>query len=216
MKNPKNILAIEKDIRFKKVLQDLAGKNAEKIKIVYADALQYNFNNLFVRDRYYKIIANLPYNVSLPLLFKFLEYKKFIKSLTLLFQKEVANRILASPKNKANGRVSVLIQNNLKVEKLFDITPGSFSPKPKVFSTLINLYPKKTIYSEDQLNSLSLVTKAAFSQRRKMLKSNLKKLGVNLSKLLKTTNISLSQRAEEIPIEEFLKLAQNYDKIRKK
>ena len=216
MKNPKNILAIEKDIRFKKVLQDLAGKNAEKIKIVYADALQYNFSNLFVRDRYYKIIANLPYNVSLPLLFKFLEYKKFIKSLTLLFQKEVANRILASPKNKAYGRVSVVIQNNFKVEKLFDINPGSFSPKPKVFSTLINLYPKKTIYSEDQLNSLSLVTKAAFSQRRKMLKSNLKKLGVNLSKLLKTTNISLSQRAEEIPIEEFLKLAQNYDKIRKK
>ena len=110
----------------------------------------------------------------------------------------------------------MVIQNNFKVEKLFDINPGSLSPKPKVFSTLINLYPKKTIYSEDQLNSLSLVTKAAFSQRRKMLKSNLKKLGVNLSKLLKTTNISLSQRAEEIPIEEFLKLAQNYDKIRKK
>ena len=216
LKNPEKILAIEKDFRFAKVLENLSKKNSKKIKIIYADALKYNFSYIFKNSRSYKIIANFPYNVSLPLLFKLLEYKKFIKSLTLLFQKEVANRILALPKNKSYGRVSVIIQNNFRVEKLFDINPRSFFPKPKVFSTLINLYPKETTHSKDQLECLSLVTKAAFGQRRKMLKSSLKKLKVDVSKLLEKTKIKPYQRAEEIPIEEFLKLTKNYNRLRKK
>ena len=216
LKNPKNFLTIEKDPRFAKLLEDLSKKSSKKIKIIYADALKYNFSNLFKSSGSYKIIANLPYNVSLPLLFKFLEYKKFVKSLTLLFQKEVANRILALPKNKSYGRVSVIMQNNFRIEKLFDINPKSFFPKPKVFSTLLNLYPKETTYNKDQMECLSLVTKAAFGQRRKMLKSSLKELRINIAELLEKTKIQVHQRAEEIPIEEFLKLAKNYSRLRKK
>jgi 16S rRNA (adenine1518-N6/adenine1519-N6)-dimethyltransferase len=164
-------------------------------------------------DRPARIVANLPYNIATPLLIGWLAdpWPPWYESLTLMFQKEVADRIAAAPGSKTYGRLSVLCQWRCKVAKLFDVNRSAFTPPPKVTSTLVHLVPRPRSEPECRLAVLERVTAAAFGQRRKMLRSSLKSLGRDTIALLAAAGIDGELRAEDIAVSDFARLAHLLD-----
>ena len=160
----KKIYAIEIDPKLVELLELNIAPNT---KIINNDILKYDLNTL---DNNYKIIGNLPYYITTPIIFKFFENLNWNK-MTIMVQKEVANRIIASPGHKNYGRLSIMIQAYTSVKKHFDISPSLFEPKPKVYSSLITLKPKSHIISNKIL--FNQIVKKAFQKRRKMLKNSL-------------------------------------------
>ena len=160
----KTIFAIEIDPKLVELLELNITPNT---KIINNDILKYDLNTL---DNNYKIIGNLPYYITTPIIFKFFENLNWNK-MTIMVQKEVANRIIASPGNKNYGRLSIMIQAYTSVKKHFDISPSQFEPKPKIYSSLITLKPKSQIISNKLL--FNQIVKKAFQKRRKMLKNSL-------------------------------------------
>ena len=160
----KKIFAIEIDPKLVELLELNITPNT---KIINNDILKYDLNTL---DNNYKIIGNLPYYITTPIIFKFFENLNWNK-MTIMVQKEVANRIIASPGHKNYGRLSIMIQAYTSVRKHFDISPSLFEPKPKVYSSLITLKPKSHIISNKIL--FNQIVKKAFQKRRKMLKNSL-------------------------------------------
>ncbi len=198
------VFLVEQDARCIPYLEKLKDQFERKLTLLNADALTLPLHTLGRSPR--KIIANLPYNISVPLLLKVLKHADCFESLTLMFQKEVANRLVASPNTSAYGRLSVMCQAHALVTKLFDLPPGAFVPRPQVTSTVVQLVPitdsRKTVAWE----ALETVTKAAFSKRRKMLRSSLK--GTLPMAQLVAAHINPESRAEDLSVKEFCLLAQ--------
>lgn len=193
---------IEKDSRAIEAL-GLLKAYGTPLSILEEDALKVDAHLLGNTPR--KLISNLPYNVSVPLLLDWLHHISNFEMLVLMFQKEVALRLVAKPSTSDYGRISVITQLVADVELLFDLPPGAFSPPPKVVSSIVRLKPKKEIPILD-FNLFEKLTAAAFGQRRKMLRSSLKQVMKNPEEILTQAEISPTARAEELSPQDFLKL----------
>lgn len=171
-----------------------------------ADALNFDFAALAKNNNKLRIIGNLPYNISTPLLFHLLKSAYCIDDMHFMLQKEVVDRICAGPGSKKYGRLSVMIQYYCEAELVFDVPPESFDPIPKVMSSIVRLMPYKTPQVEiDDIKKLNKVVTTAFSQRRKTLSNSLKKL-ISVDQI-SALGIDASLRAESISLEEFAKLS---------
>jgi len=200
-----DVVAVEKDARFAPLLQELAGAADGRLRIELADALAVDEAAL-AGDRPAAVVSNLPYNVGTPLLVKWLTGPFTPTSLTLMFQKEVAQRIVAPPGASAYGRLAVLCQATARCEMVMDAPARAFTPPPKVDSAVVRLVPRGDRPRPALLDALQAVTQAAFGQRRKMLRSALKSLGGEA--LCAQAGIDPARRAETLGIEEFLRLAE--------
>lgn len=199
------VIAIERDPRCLGALQEISDHYDGKLKIIEGDALEVDLSKHVSRKA--RIVANLPYNIATPLLTGWIatrEWPPFYDSMTLMFQKEVAERICAKPADKHYGRLGVLCGWRTHASKEFDVSREAFSPPPKVTSSIVHLEPRKAPLP-CSLKSLETITRAAFGQRRKMLRASLKALGGE--KLLEKAEITPTKRAEEIDIEGFVRLA---------
>ncbi|MEQ1890536.1 MAG: 16S rRNA (adenine(1518)-N(6)/adenine(1519)-N(6))-dimethyltransferase RsmA [Alphaproteobacteria bacterium] len=211
----RNIVAVEKDARCLAALGDIAAAYPGRLQIIAADALEVELADIATGP--IKLAANLPYNVATPLLIKWLtprSWPPLWESLTLMFQKEVAERITAPVGGKAYGRLAVLSQWRCDAHMLFDIDPRAFTPAPRVTSTVVQITPRATPRGKAELLDLQTVAAAAFGQRRKMLRRSLTALGVDTNTLLESAGIPPTARAEEIDIESFCALARAYRILR--
>jgi len=199
------VIVIERDPRCLPALEEISDHYPGRLTILEGDALEVDYRQHI--DRPARIIANLPYNVATPLLTGWLlsePWPSWFSSMTLMFQKEVAERICAEPGNKSYGRLSILAQWRTKPSIAFDVGPRAFVPPPKVTSSVVVLHPRSTPLPCDAAK-LERVTMAAFGQRRKMLRAALKPLGG--SDLLERVGIDGQRRAENLSVEEFVSLA---------
>ena len=199
--NPRELIAIEKDTRCIKAISDLKAEYKNKLVIKQSNALNINLSELGTKP--IQIIANLPYNIGAPLLIKWLKQAHHINQMTLMFQKEVVDRLIAKPSSKAYGRLSVITQWLCHTKFEFDINSRAFTPPPNVTSSLITLKPRPNITSKPKFENMEKVTAAAFGQRRKMLRTSLKSLDINMIAL----GINPKLRAENLTVEEYVALA---------
>ena len=193
-----SVIEIDRDL-----VSMLKSKEQEKLTIYQADALTFDFSQIPNKLR---IIGNLPYNISSPLLFHLLDYRKQIIDMTFMLQKEVVDRIVAPPGNKTYGRLSVMMQAFYEVELMFVVPKESFEPQPKIESAILYLKTREQPLVKNS-KPLEEIVKLAFSQRRKTLKNCLKSV-LNQSQ----TEIDLSQRAEMLSTENFVTLMNDYEK----
>ncbi|MGO8919102.1 MAG: 16S rRNA (adenine(1518)-N(6)/adenine(1519)-N(6))-dimethyltransferase RsmA [Stellaceae bacterium] len=203
-----HVTAIERDPRCVAALAELAEAFPGRLSIVAGDALEIDPATLAPAPR--KIVANLPYNIATPLLLGWLGTATAYESLTLMFQKEVAQRLAATPRSKAYGRLSVMTQWLCEVRALFDIPAKAFVPPPKVTSSVLRLTPRAAPLAPCRRDDLERVLAAGFGQRRKMLRQSLKSLGIDAEALLAAAGASPTARAEELGVEEFCALARAY------
>jgi len=201
----RRVIAVERDQRCIKALQSLVGASEGKLTLHYGDALDFSLEIL--GEEPLKIIANLPYNIGASLLIGWLRQAGYISSMILMFQKEVAERITASPHSKAYGRFSVICQARAKCRKLFDVSPSAFTPSPKVTSSIVEFIPYPSTEISWKFESLEAVTQAAFGQRRKMLRSSLKSLFLFPEKILQELDLDPQKRAEDLTISDFIRLS---------
>jgi len=204
------VIAVERDPRCLEALAEISHYHNGKLVVIEGDALATDWESLI--DRKAKIVANLPYNIATPLLTGWLGKEKwppFFESLTLMFQKEVAERICATPADKHYGRLGVLCGWRTHATKAFDVSREAFSPPPKVTSSIVHIEPVEQPLP-CSVKALETVTRAAFGQRRKMLRASLKPLGGEV--LLNRAGISPTKRAEEIDVEGFVRLANELEK----
>lgn len=200
----RRVIAIEKDSRALGALHELQAVYPERLEIIAGDALDVPVHTLGVAPR--KVVANLPYNVATPLLMQWLVHMDAFARLTLLFQKEVALRILAEPGGKTYGRLAVMTQVVAEGSYHFEIAPQAFVPPPKVTSALISLVPRpEPLLSSQEREVLAHICAKAFNQRRKMLKSSLK--GVVSPEQLEAAGIAPAWRAEQVSVAEYCRLA---------
>jgi 16S rRNA (adenine1518-N6/adenine1519-N6)-dimethyltransferase len=199
------VVAVERDERCIAALGELAAAYPGRLEIVSGDALALDAASLVPAPR--RIIANLPYNIATPLLIGWLRQIGEWQALCLMFQKEVAERLVATPRSKAYGRLSVLVQWLTQADMAFDIPPGAFMPAPKVTSTVTVLRPRPEPLAPADFATIERVTAAAFGQRRKMLRGSLKTLGVDALALCEAAGIDPTARAEELDIAQFCALA---------
>ena len=193
-----NVIEIDRDL-----VSLLNSVQQDKLTIFEADALQFDFNQFPQKIR---VIGNLPYNISSPLLFHLLDFREQIIDMTFMLQKEVVDRIVATHGNKTYGRLSVMMQAFFEVELMFGVPKESFEPQPKIESAILYLKTRtEPLVKNPKL--LEEIVKIAFSQRRKTLKNCLKSI-INQSQ----TEIDLSQRAEMLSIENFITLMNDYEK----
>ena len=204
--NPKTIIVVEKDFNLTKLLKN---KFKKKVKIINDDILKISedfYNEKFI------IYGNLPYNISTQILaFWCLSKKIKVKKLILMFQKEVADRIVAKVNTKNYSRITILSNWKFYIKKLFDINPECFSPRPKIKSSLLEFTPKKNIVDIKYPKNIEKITNIFFSQRRKMVKKNFMKLFKNFDEVSKLVNIRLTDRPQNIPIEKFLEIIKIFE-----
>ena len=205
----KSVIVVEKDPRCLTILKDLQRLSGRRLQIINSDALELDLPSITPMPR--KIVANLPYNIATALLLKCLREFRAYDRLTLMFQLDVAERLIAKPSTKAYGRLSVVAQWLCEVKSEFNISKNAFTPPPKVTSTISTLIPRSSLISPINFESMELVTAAAFGQRRKMLRSSLKSLQLDLNRI----GIDPTARAEELSIRDFCNLAQALEYQRK-
>ena len=205
------IVAIERDPRCLAALADLAALYPGRLEIIAGDALAVDPVALTEAPRH--IVANLPYNIATVLLLKWLDRAGDYESLTLMFQREVAERFVAAPRSPAYGRLSVLVQWLCDAKILFDIPARAFTPPPKVTSSVVRLVPRAEPLAPATKSVLERVTGAAFGQRRKMLRSSLRSLGVPVAMLLAAAGVAGTARAEELSVAQFCALARATEKF---
>jgi len=198
-----HVVAIERDDRAVAALQPLVEAAEGRLRIIPDDALKFDFSSLPAPRQ---IVANLPYNIATLLLLGWLEDPSRFTKFTLMFQKEVALRLVATPGSSEYSRLSVMAQWRCKTKKLFDISPAAFTPPPKVTSSVVELIPYPVDPAGPTWVQMERVVAVAFSQRRKMLRSNLKALG-DAEALCAAIGVPGTVRAEELTIEHFVKLA---------
>ncbi|MGE3782597.1 MAG: 16S rRNA (adenine(1518)-N(6)/adenine(1519)-N(6))-dimethyltransferase RsmA [Alphaproteobacteria bacterium] len=201
------VVAIERDPRCVAALGELVARYPDRLRLVEGDALVLDPVELSEAPR--KIVANLPYNIATALLLRWLSRIGEYESLTLMFQREVAERLVAAPRSPAYGRLSVLVQWLTEPKILFDLPQHAFVPPPKVTSSVVSLTPRLVPLSQASKPALERVTAAAFGQRRKMLRSSLKTLGVPVAELLAAAEIPPTARAEELSVADFSALARS-------
>ena len=205
----RKVVAIEKDTRCIAALEEVQTRFTGKLKIVEGDALSTEVRQYLTHP--VQIIANLPYNIGTELLVRWLNsttWPSFWQSMTLMFQKEVANRIVASPGSKAYGRLSVMAQWRCNTKIAFNIPATAFTPPPKVESSIVHFEALKEPRFPAEVNKLEFVVSKAFNQRRKMLRGALKGHFKNVDENLLAIGIEPTKRAENVSIQEFCLMAQ--------
>ncbi|HWA02781.1 MAG TPA: 16S rRNA (adenine(1518)-N(6)/adenine(1519)-N(6))-dimethyltransferase RsmA [Rhizomicrobium sp.] len=207
------VVAVERDVRCIPALEEIAAAYPGRLEIVQADALELDEATLF-GDAPVRVAANLPYNVGTALLVKWLtagRWPPFWQSLTLMFQREVAERIVAEPDGEHYGRLSVLAQWRAKAKILFDVSRSAFVPPPKITSSVVRIEPMAEPIAEARLSDLEKVTAAAFGQRRKMLRQSLKTLTPDAEILVRSAALDPTARAETLSVRDFAALARVYE-----
>ena len=210
-KNPKDFTAIEKDKRLVNILKD---KFDRKIMIINEDMM--NFDYGMFRQKNLIIFGNLPYNISTQILAKWIKMEnldKFCKKFILMFQKEVADRIIAKTNTKNYGRLSILSNWRMEIEKVTDIEPNCFKPSPKVMSTLLTFVPKKKYFKLKDPKNLEHISNIFFSQRRKMVKKPLKFLFTNYEEISNELGIDLKVRPQNLNYETYFKICKKYESL---
>jgi len=202
----RRVIAIERDERCLPALAEIADAYPGRLQVRAADALAVDIAELGDPPR--RIVANLPYNVSTALLLKWLPDAGRLERMVLMFQREVADRLLAAPRHKDYGRLSVAAQWRCRLRRLFDIPPRAFTPPPRVTSSLVELVARPVPLAPADPALLERVTAAAFGQRRKMLRQSLRALGPDPAALLAAAGLAETRRAEELSVAEFAAIAE--------
>ncbi len=206
----KRVIAIERDDRCLPALADVAAGYPGRLEVHPADALEVDWRQLLGDAPSASIVANLPYGVASLLLVNWLEtepWPPWFDRMVLMFQREVAERIVAQPKSKAYGRLSVLAQWRTEAKIVMNLPPEAFTPPPKVSSAIVEFRPRAEPMPACRVKTLARVTAAAFGQRRKMLRSSLKQLTAFPELLLKRADLAPERRAEELSVSDFARLA---------
>ncbi len=208
-KKPKKFIVIEKD---KLLTNNLKKKFGNSLEIINDDMLNISYENLY--DGKIIIFGNLPYNISTQILAKWIRInnlEEFCKKFILMFQKEVADRIITKVNDKNYGRLSILSNWKLNIEKVIDIGPESFDPSPKVKSTLLIFTPKKKIFKLKNSKNLEHITNIFFSQRRKMVKKPMKFLFKNFNEVSEKLSIDLTLRPQNLDCLTYYKICKYYE-----
>ena len=211
-KKPKKMFVIEKDNQLSSYLEN---KFNNQITVINDDVLKIDETKLFKEK--VTVFGNLPYNISSEILSKWitnLKDKFWFECLVLMFQKEVADRIIAEFNTSNYGRLSIICNWKLYIKKICDIKPEAFFPKPKIDSSLLLFYPKKNFIKIDDSNNLEKITRVFFNQRRKMLKKPFNQLFNGDQKILEKLKIKLNLRPQNLDLETYYKLASEYEKLR--
>jgi 16S rRNA (adenine1518-N6/adenine1519-N6)-dimethyltransferase len=211
----RRVIAVEHDTRAIPALETIARRYPGRLEIICADAQRFDPRPL-LNGEPAKIVANLPYNIGTALLIGWLSiepWPPWFEMMVLMFQREVAERIVAHENDEAYGRLGVLANWRAETKILFDISPAAFVPQPKVTSSLVRLIPRKAPEPCDR-RALEQVAAAAFGQRRKMLRQSLKSLPADPARLAEAANIDPTRRAETIPISGFVAMARELANIR--
>ena len=210
-KNPKQIYAVEKDYNLVNFLNE---KFEGKIKIINEDILNFKINN--ISNEKFIIYGNLPYNISTQILTQWIvDQHQFssIKKLILMFQKEVANRIIAKINSKNYGRLSIISNWKLNIKKEFDINPKSFFPKPKVDSTLLSFVPKKDFFHIKKPANLEKITRIFFNQRRKMIKNPLRQIFKNPDQIAEKLKLNINLRPQNLSPKNYFDITTEYESL---
>ena len=210
-KNPKQIYAIEKDYNLVNFLNE---KFEGKIKIINEDILNFKINN--VSNEKFIIYGNLPYNISTQILTQWIvDQQQFssIKKLILMFQKEVANRIIAKINSKNYGRLSIISNWKLNIKKEFDINPKSFFPKPKVDSTLLSFVPRKDFFHIKKPANLEKITRIFFNQRRKMIKNPLRQIFKDPDQIAEKLKLNINLRPQNLSPKNYFDITTEYENL---
>ncbi len=210
-KNPKHFIVVEKDKELSSILKK---KFDNKIQIINKDILDC-YNSFFFREPV-KIFGNLPYNISTKILTSFIkidDLKSRIKKLIFLFQKEVADRIIAEENSKKYGRLSILTSWKMHSLKIADINPNCFYPKPKIWSSLIILTPKNNYKSLKNIENLEHITNIFFNQRRKMIKKPMRQLFNDYEEIAQKLEIDLNLRPQNITMKKYLEICKIYESL---
>jgi 16S rRNA (adenine1518-N6/adenine1519-N6)-dimethyltransferase len=208
MEGARRVTAIERDERCLPALEEISAAFPGRLEIISNNALKIDETQLLRAP--VRIAANLPYNIGSALLVKWLtgeEWPPFWQSATLMFQREVAERIVAKPGSKSYGRLSVLSQWRTRAKILFDVSPRAFTPPPKVTSSILRLEPLAEPVAPARLADLEAVTAAAFGQRRKMLRQSLKSLVSDTEAFIRAAGLDPTERAEQFSVADFAALA---------
>ena len=211
-KKPKNFTVIEKDNELANKLKE---QFKEKLNIINNDILNIDEHSLFKEKVI--VFGNLPYNISTEILSKWiinLNNDFWFENLVLMFQKEVADRIIASYNNSNYGRLSILANWKLIIKKICDIKPNSFLPKPKIDSSLLFFTPRKDFYKINNPKNLEKITRVFFSNRRKMIKKPFNQIFNGDPRILEKLNIDLNLRPQNLNFETYYKLAEEYENLR--
>lgn len=204
------VIAIEFDERAVAAITDLKTIYGEKLSIIHGDAMKVDITSIAPAPR--AIVANLPYNISVVLLAKWLELiradKNVVNFMALMFQKEVADRILAEDGNKTYGRISVMAQWLCTTKRLFDLPPSAFTPPPKVKSTVVQFVPRTLDADAPSFAIMERILAAAFNQRRKMVRSSLSEFVTAMEK----AGTDQTKRAEDLSVDDFVKIAKAVSK----
>ncbi|GAB4163506.1 MAG: 16S rRNA (adenine(1518)-N(6)/adenine(1519)-N(6)) -dimethyltransferase RsmA [Rickettsiaceae bacterium] len=201
---PKSLCVIETDPRCLPLLDEI--KQVYPIlEIKHADALKIQLSE--VKNSRLDVVSNLPYNIGSQLLINWLSQIGHVNSLTLMFQKEVVDRIVAAHNSKSYGRLSVFCQILCRVERCFDVSPKAFYPEPKIWSSVVRLVPKTDIPDREVMVKLERITQHAFAGRRKMIKSSLKRIIPDIEVTLKSLGLEQSLRAENLSPQDYLAIA---------
>lgn len=211
----RRVIAIERDERVLPALAEIAAHYPGRLDIVNADAMAFDPRPM-IGDGKARIVANLPYNIATPLLVGWLSsepWPPWFDMMVLMFQREVAQRIVASPDDEAYGRLAVLTGWRASAKIQFDVSPAAFVPPPKVTSSVVRIVPNPSPLP-CALRDLEQVTRAAFGQRRKMLRQSLKALGVDAVRLAEMAGIDPQHRAETVPVDGFVALANAFATLR--
>ena len=209
---PKKVIAIEKD---HELATNLSLNFGEQLTVINDDILDVKEHLLF--DEKVTVFGNLPYNISTEILSKWIMNLKdnfWFDHLVLMFQKEVADRIIANVNSSAYGRLSILANWKLHIKKICDIKPECFSPRPKIDSTLLFFTPRKNFYKIKDSKNLEKVTRIFFSQRRKMLKKPFNQLFNGSEKILDKLKIDLNLRPQNLDFDTYYQLTYEYEKLR--
>ena len=211
-KKPKKLIVIEKD---NYLVKNLKENFQENLTIINKDILEIDESSLF--NEAVTVFGNLPYNISTEILSKWitnLKDKFWFDCLILMFQKEVANRIIAKYNTSNYGRLSIICNWKLNIKKICDIKPESFSPKPKIDSSLLYFYPKKNFAKINNPKNLEKVTRIFFNQRRKMIKKPFNQLFNGNEKIIEKLKIDLNLRPQNLDFETYYKLVNEYENLR--
>ena len=210
-KKPKNFSVIEKDDN---LVNELENRFENQIKIINKDILQIDETNIFSEK--VTVFGNLPYNISTEILTKWIINLKdnfWFEHLVLMFQKEVANRIIADVNTSDYGRLSILANWKLNIKKICDIKPNCFSPKPKIDSTLLFFSPKKNFFNIQNPKNLEMITRIFFNHRRKMIKKPFNKLFNGNLKILHKLKINLNLRPQNLNFETYYNLTNEFENL---
>ena len=212
-KKPESLFVIEKDESLCKLLSK---KFSNEIEIINEDVLKMNLNNMFSKKKLL-VFGNLPYNISTEIICNWvtnLEKEIWFDELILMFQKEVAERIIASENTSKFGRLSILLNWRLDIKKIFDISPNSFNPKPKIDSSVLQFLPKKKYVKFNNPKNVEIVSRVFFNQRRKMIKNPMKQLFKDPLEISKKLRINLNLRPQNITLSEYYKIINEYENLR--